>query len=226
MTGGAALRNLTATYMEHRHAVLFYSLLVTLIASPLLAILKLGDQWLQFFLAVNLLVAVFANGVTKRKLLLTVVAAIVLGRLIAISFDATTVSAGLLALWIIIGLKAAYDMLCYALRSSSVNSEHIYGALSAYLLAGLFWGALYWVLEHCLAGSIASPAATGEFTPFHAVYFSFVTLATLGYGDIVPKSDLARGLVIVEALAGQLYLAVTISRLISLYIRSATKDEA
>jgi hypothetical protein len=49
------------------------------------------------------------------------------------------------------------------------------------------------------------------------MYFSFVTLATLGYGDIVPRGDLARSLAILEAIAGQLYLVAMVSRLVSVY---------
>jgi voltage-gated potassium channel len=49
------------------------------------------------------------------------------------------------------------------------------------------------------------------------IYFSFVTLATLGYGDIVPASDVARGLAILEAVIGQFYLTVVVARLVSLY---------
>jgi voltage-gated potassium channel len=56
-----------------------------------------------------------------------------------------------------------------------------------------------------------------------AIYYSFVTLATLGYGDIVPRSELARGLAIMEALAGQLSLAVMIARLVSLYVSGEGK---
>ena len=51
-----------------------------------------------------------------------------------------------------------------------------------------------------------------------------MTLATLGYGDIVPRSDVARGLAIVEAVAGQLYLAVMVARLVSLYVRGPVAD--
>ena len=51
------------------------------------------------------------------------------------------------------------------------------------------------------------------------MYFSFVTLATLGYGDIVPRTDVARGLAIVEGVGGQLFLAVLVARLVSLYSR-------
>jgi hypothetical protein len=52
-----------------------------------------------------------------------------------------------------------------------------------------------------------------------ANYFSFVTIATLGYGDIVPRSDVSRGLAIFEGVGGQLFLAVMVARLVSLYTR-------
>jgi voltage-gated potassium channel Kch len=58
-----------------------------------------------------------------------------------------------------------------------------------------------------------------------ALYFSFVTLATLGYGDIVPRSDVARGLAILEGVGGQLFLAVMVARLVSLYGRGQQTKE-
>jgi len=61
--------------------------------------------------------------------------------------------------------------------------------------------------------------ATGEFSRTSAIHFSFVTLATLGYGDIVPRSDLARGLAVVEGIGGQLFLAVLVTRMVSSYVR-------
>jgi hypothetical protein len=59
-----------------------------------------------------------------------------------------------------------------------------------------------------------------------AFYFSFVTLATLGYGDIVPRTDVARGLAIVEGVGGQLFLAVLVARLVSLYGRGGPRTKS
>jgi voltage-gated potassium channel Kch len=56
-----------------------------------------------------------------------------------------------------------------------------------------------------------------SFSRTAATYYSFVTLATIGYGDIVPRTDVARGLAIVEGVGGQLFLAVLVARLLSLY---------
>jgi voltage-gated potassium channel Kch len=103
--------------------------------------------------------------------------------------------------------------------------EPLYAGLSAYLLAGIFFGVFYWVLEYTWPGSLAIP---GEGVQSHvslpvAIYYSFVTLTTLGYGDVVPRSEVMRGLAILEAVAGQLYLAVMIARLVSLYAAGAGK---
>ena len=123
----------------------------------------------------------------------------------------------------VIALYAVFGALRFALRSSTVTSEHLYAALSAYLLTGVFLGVLYWTLEEAWPGTVAlsGPAASQPFHMAEGIYFSFITLATVGYGDMVPGNDMVRGLAIVEAIAGQFYLAVMIARLMSLYMREA-----
>ena len=128
-------------------------------------------------------------------------------------------SAMTLVIWTLIGLFAAAVALRFAMRATLVDAEHLYAALSAYLLAGIFFGLFYWVLQQIWPGTFA---VTGDFSRMSAIYFSFVTIATLGYGDIVPRSDVARGLAIVEGVGGQLSLAVMVARLVSLYCASGT----
>jgi hypothetical protein len=120
-----------------------------------------------------------------------------------------------LGLWAVIGLLAAAGALRFVIAAEKVSGEHIYAALSAYLLAGLFFGMTYWVIELSWPGSFGGPS---EFNRESAIYFSFVTLASLGYGDFLPKTDMARGLVVFEVVGGQLFLAVMVARLISLYV--------
>jgi hypothetical protein len=95
-----------------------------------------------------------------------------------------------------------------------VDHEIIYAALSTYLLAGIFFGQLHLAVEGYAPGSYSGP---NDFSEASAIYFSFVTLATLGYGDFLPKSELARGLTIFEVIGGQLYLAVMVARLIGMF---------
>ena len=66
---------------------------------------------------------------------------------------------------------------------------------------------------------VSSEGASHPFSLLNGIYFSFITLATVGYGDMVPGNGVIRNLAIVEAIAGQFYLAVMIARLMSLYMR-------
>src|SRR5262245_53784670 len=211
------------TYVRKRYAILFYLLLFTFVASPVLAALQRRSIFIEALLATTLSVAVFPMQTgNARRILFVLVAAAVAGRSLAPSLGETfsTVSHGI---WTFVGLLAAANALRSALRATSIESEHIYAALSAYLLAGLSFGVLYWALEQARPGSMYyGGASVTRFSEADAVYFSFVTLATLGYGDFVPKSEVARGLVILEAVAGQLYLGVMVARLVSLYVSGTT----
>ena len=102
----------------------------------------------------------------------------------------------------------------FAVTSDVVDSETLYAALSTYFLAGLFFGQIYWAIEALLPGSIVGPDPTTEAT---SVYYSFVTLATLGYGDFLPRTDIARGVATFEVIGGQLFLAVMVARLIGAF---------
>jgi hypothetical protein len=132
-----------------------------------------------------------------------------------------------LAIWTVVALIAAVVALRYSLRTTAISSEHLYAALSAYVLVGIFCGVFYFVLERAWPNSLgaAGESVPGNFSLTSGIYFSFITLATLGYGDIVPKSEIARGLAIVEAVTGQLYLAVMVARLVSLYGPGAGKGK-
>jgi hypothetical protein len=209
-------------YSRRRYSILFYSLLITMAAAPASAALGSSGWLIEFFLAANLLIAVIpAGGERSRSVLLAVLTVLGMARMVAARFDHPVLSVTALGIWTIVGLLAAALALRFAIRSGFVGSEHVYAALSAYLLAGILFGLFYWVVEQMRPASFG---VTGEFSRMSAVYFSFVTLATLGYGDIVPRTDVARGLAIVEGIGGQLFLAVLVARLVSLYVRN--RDEA
>jgi hypothetical protein len=211
--------NLLREYASHRHAILFYSLLVTLGAAPLLAALRFDGVVLELFLALNLLAGVlgFEAGWNRRTLLILTITSVVIH--FASTQGASEVRPAVLAFWTAIALFSAASSIRFAMRSTKVDAEHIYAALSAYMLSGIFFGVLYHGIEFVWPGSFNIAGAIGEFPLFDAMYFSFVTLATLGYGDLVPVSEVARGLAIVEAVSGQLFLAVMIARLVGSYAR-------
>jgi hypothetical protein len=210
-------RALGNAYLCRRYEILFYTLLLTMVASPLVAALELPGALLELMLAANLLAAVIPVSTGRsRRVLLTIVAVLWLARAVTAWLGHPAVSVLTLGLWTLLAMFATGGALRFAMRAATVDAEHLYAALSAYLLAGIFFGIFYWVLEHVGPGTFNAPA---EFSRMSAIYFSFVTLATLGYGDIVPRTDVARGLAIVEGVGGQLFLAVLVARLVSLYGR-------
>ena len=199
-------------------------LLLTVGGVPLITTLGFTGALVDFLLAANLLAAAMPVSEGRgRRVLLAMMALVWLARSATAWFDHPALSAMTLGLWTLIGMFAAAAALRFAMRATSVDAEHLYAALSAYLLAGIFFGSFYWVLEQIGPGTFA---ATGDFSRMSALYFSFVTLATLGYGDIVPRTDVARGLAIVEGVGGQLFLAVMVARLVSLYGRGEPRKRS
>jgi hypothetical protein len=110
-------------------------------------------------------------------------------------------------------------------RQNEINREVIFGSLVVYLLMGLMWGYGYTLLEHLLPGSFTHPASLSELDLDALDYFSFVTMTTLGYGDIIPASDSARAMVMTQTVSGQVYLAVLVARLVGLNIAQELKKK-
>lgn len=123
---------------------------------------------------------------------------------------------------------AFYALLCFLLlqwvfRGAQVTTEKISAAICVYVCGGLVWAGLYRLLLMWRPDAIRFPA--GGPTEEAVFYFSFTTLTTLGYGDIVPVHALARSLAYLEAIVGPLFVAVLIARLVALQVTTQAKEE-
>ena len=105
-------------------------------------------------------------------------------------------------------------ILTHVFKKGPITFHRIQGAVAAYLLLGLAWAYAYQLIAYADPGAF-SGAVTASIGFSSWTYFSFVTLATLGYGDISPVHPVARSLATSEAITGQLYLAILIARLVS-----------
>jgi voltage-gated potassium channel Kch len=211
------------SYRAHRFAWLFFSLLLTIGAHPALEALVSGPNPLELLLAVNLVAAIASaahEGWIRALLLLGIAFIITRGIRAVLGVEALFPISQVL--WVLASLLATATTARHALRGGGVDAERIFAALDAYLLAGLIFGVCYWLLDQTWPASFGV-ASANDFDLDRAIYFSFVTIATLGYGDIVPVSKAARGLAILEAVGGQMYLTVLVARLVSLY--SQPQDE-
>ena len=103
-------------------------------------------------------------------------------------------------------------------KSEKVTKDIIFAAIVAYLLIALMWAFLYMMLEMVYPGSFSFPDKEywGETMQFE--YFSFVTITTLGYGDITPITDKASALALIEAVVGQIYLVVLVAWLVGMHV--------
>jgi Ion channel len=111
------------------------------------------------------------------------------------------------------------SLLRAVVRSQCITHDTIYGSLNVYLLIALAWGTAYLLLETMQPGAlyidtVRHPHHTVDW--FDCMFYSFVTLTTIGYGDIVPITAQARSLSILEAVSGVMYVAVLIARLVGL----------
>jgi Ion channel len=120
---------------------------------------------------------------------------------------------GLLAAFF--GLTVA-GLFPYLKNALSVTNAHLYTAVSIYLMLGMLWFAVYCVIDVFFPGAILL-RAVGAGRQSELLYFSLVTLSTIGYGDIVPLNGEVRMLVALEGITGVLYIAISVAVLVSAY---------
>jgi hypothetical protein len=113
---------------------------------------------------------------------------------------------------------AAINILRIIAKSEKVTRESIFAAIVAYLLIALMWAFLYMILERVSPGSFSFPETGSRGETIQFEYLSFVTITTLGYGDITPVTDQASALVIIEAVVGQIYLVVLVAWLVGMHV--------
>jgi Ion channel len=216
------------------------ALVLLFIAFPLLELFgeKTGDNLEALLMTLVLVSGVLAVGRRRRTLVLAVilVAPALVARWIQLFWnDAVPVEYYLVPAMIFIGF-VMLQFLFFILRAPRVNSEVLCAGVSVYLLLGIIWMFAYILvarlnpidpLDPLKVAAFAynvGPPATHSLTSFDAFYFSFITLSTVGYGDITPLSHIARTLAMTEAMTGTLYMAVLISRLVALYSSQGPKS--
>jgi hypothetical protein len=103
-------------------------------------------------------------------------------------------------------------------KSEEVSLEVIYAAILLYLLAALMWAFLYTFLELVDPASFNIDLSQPDVILAVFKYYSFVTITTLGYGDITPVTEVAKSFAVLEAVAGQLYLVVAVAWLVGMHV--------
>jgi voltage-gated potassium channel len=132
---------------------------------------------------------------------------------------------------VVLGFRLVYYLLVfgsimgYVLDRGPVTGDKVAGAISAYILMGVFWSVIYALFLHLEPASFSLPEQlqTESIAGVWAIYFSFTTLTTLGYGDITPQLPAVQSYAVMEAACGQVFLTVLVARLVALQIIHSQK---
>ncbi len=213
------------------HGLLLASILLMLLASPFLSL----DATFSWLLDVSLILVLMAAARTVAgrgrwfKIVLVLGLAALLSQLAILSSQwgwlaATRFIVTPLFLFCVCGTLLR-DIV---LRAHTVTEDLILGAVNVYLMIGIGFAFVYGLIEYFQPGSftgleelVSTPDTVQQF-----LYFSFVTISTLGYGDISPLTPHAMTATYVEAIFGQMYLAILVARLVAMYIRRPKSDQA
>lgn len=173
--------------------------------------------------AVSLLVIFGTTLIARRGTAVAFVA--LLGLATVVSGWARMYSAGRVLIvlglltWIVFLSLLAVAIVIRVFEEGKINLHRIQGAIAAYLLLGIIWSGCYRVVMEFDNAAFSLPTVADEGTLMSKLaYFSFITLTTVGYGDVTAVDTAARSLAILEALAGQLFPAVLIARLVSMEV--------
>src|SRR5437870_249776 len=136
------------------------------------------------------------------------------------------------------GLDTALKMACLAilvfmtlkrtLRPGPITVYRVAGGIAGYLLIGSMWAFAYQLLVQQIPDAIHFEPPVADILsrqPNHLIYFSFITLTTVGYGDVHPVHPAVRSLAVAEALVGQLYLAILIGSLVGMALQAKSVKE-
>ena len=111
-----------------------------------------------------------------------------------------------------------FNIFVHLLKSREITSEILFASVCVYLLIGLTWASFYLFIDFLYPNSFVDMTRDTPIDAARILFFSYITLTTVGYGTLTPSSDPARSLALLEAIIGQLYLAIMVARLVGLHI--------
>lgn len=199
-----------------------YGLLLVVILLTFLGLAQIHpERWSRLVLApaigAMLLLALYASRVRPRLMRAAVVAVGIASLLVLVEaiFDTDLFDGSTYAIYGLLLLISPIVVINRILRHPEVRVATILGAVCAYLLIGILFGLVYGMLDEIDARSFFEGRPVVD--QFDYLYFSYQSLTTVGFGDFVSRNDLGRGLSVVEAALGQIFLVTLIARLVSLF---------
>lgn len=204
------------------HNLLFW-LFTYIVVNPFLISLPYSNYIVDLILSLVLFSAIFAVS-RKRKILPISTFLLILTLLVHwLHIFGVIKFSQLVSYWILIVYLGTlvYAFFIAILNTREVSLRLISATLCLYLIIGMFWGVVYTLLESIVPGSFSGGTLENAHSPEQLlqsfIYFSFITLTTLGYGDITPQTIGAGGICQAEAIFGQFYTTVLVAYLVGMY---------
>lgn len=216
---------------RYRFTALFAVLILFLVLYPIAETLGGGVIVLDVLLTITLVAGMYAISGYKRItliVLLLIAAPFFVSRWSAYLTETSVLPITGMIFGGLYFIVISAIILIEVIKSRRVTADTLFGAICVYLLIGISWGLSYIALEMLQPGSFSTdPTIENAHAGSHSylVYYSFVTLTTLGFGDITPLSHIARTTTYLEAIIGQLYIAVLIARLVGLHLYSTSAEK-
>jgi voltage-gated potassium channel len=212
---------------EYRFSLMLFLLICLMILEPLVYDFLGIKILLNLIFSAIMLSSIYAVSYKKYATLIAVVLAL---PLLIISWSSTFVDLpwhqyGKDFFGILFFLFVIIIIVKHIFRQDEVSREILFAAIVVFMLLGLMWSFIFQLIEIFHSDSFNLPQ--GQDADFHGIflYYSFVTLTTLGYGDITPITAPARSLSLLEAIAGQMYVAVLIARLMGIHISQSMRKK-
>ena len=212
--------------LEGRFIYLLVAILIFLGVGPILADMTGFRLLLDIFFSAILLAAIYA---VSQKMRHTIIAfSLAIPALLAFWLRDFTGGVALnVASEIFSSLFFGYTVIVlvtFILNSPKITRHVIHAALIGYLLMGMMWASIYELIDTIDPGSFNLVQGWTDNPRLIYLYFSYVTLTTLGYGDITPLTAQAYSISILEAIIGQFYITVLIARLVGMHISHSGKE--
>lgn len=210
---------------DRRSLFLMFSLLLLMLLMPFLENHRIGEVFLLISLFVTLITAILElhGKETLRWLAIGVAIPMVLIELIGIFRPSHSLLIAAYALLMAFFGFASVGLFTYLGKPGAITSGRLYASVSLYLMLAMFWFALFNLTEAIHPGSFAQGGTSGRVSRSGFLYFSLITLTTVGYGDIVPVTPTGRLFAALEGAAGVFYIAITVARLVAAYQRAESE---
>jgi voltage-gated potassium channel len=213
---------------ENNFFWLLGGLLITLLIAPIAA--DSFGQWLALAYSATLLVGVWSLRGSRHVFRVgwLLVAVMLVTSIWDVTYPGRDIKLANQLVFLLFGVLAMSFVVRAVLWHPRVSPNRIAGAICVYFLLGLNFALVYSMVftSNNSAFNGIDPASSAHQVLVDLIYYSFVTLTTLGYGDITPASNMAQAFAYLEAATGVLYLAVMIAALVGSYAGAAAKDES